>query len=178
MSLPGVEVRVADLDDVTHDAPLGEPGELMVRGPIVMLGCHSDPQATAETIGPDGWLHTGDIASTTDTGHFFIVDRRKGMIITGDYNVYPAEIERVVATHPAVAVVAVGSVPDPVKGELACAYVVLAPGAHATEDEVLAFTWQSLAAYKRPRLVRFVDDLPRTSTGKIMRRELIEQFQP
>ncbi|MDC0770754.1 AMP-binding protein [Streptomyces sp. HD] len=83
MSLPGVEVRVADLDDVTHDAPLGEPGELMVRSPIVMLGCHSDPQATAETIEPDGWLHTGDIASTTDTGHFFIVDRRKDMIITG-----------------------------------------------------------------------------------------------
>ena len=107
----------------------GEPGELMVRGPIVMLGYHGNPAATAETIEPDGWLHTGDIATMDDTGHVFVVDRRKDMIITGGYNVYPAEIERVLAAHPAVAMVAVGPVPDPVRGELACAYVVLAAGA-------------------------------------------------
>ncbi|MGW0824716.1 class I adenylate-forming enzyme family protein [Streptomyces sp. NPDC002845] len=178
VSVPGVEVRIADLDDVARDAARGAPGELMVRGPIVMLGYHNNPQATAETIEPDGWLHTGDIASMTDTGHVFIVDRRKDMIITGGYNVYPAEIERVLAAHPAVAMVAAGPVPDPVKGELACAYVVLAAGAHATEEELLAFAGQSLAAYKRPRAVRFVDDLPKTSTGKIMRRELIKRFEP
>ncbi|MFG1667732.1 class I adenylate-forming enzyme family protein [Streptomyces sp. Y7] len=176
VSLPGVEVRIADLNDVTRDAPRGEPGELMVRGPIVMLGYHGNPQATAETIEPDGWLHTGDIASMTETGHVFIVDRRKDMIITGGYNVYPAEIERVLAGHPAVAMVAAGPVPDPVKGELACAYVVLAHGAHVTEEDLLAYAGQSLAAYKRPRIVRFVDDLPKTSTGKIMRRELIKRF--
>jgi long-chain acyl-CoA synthetase len=176
VSLPGVELRVADLADVTRDAPRGEPGELMVRGPLVMLGYHGNPQATAETIEPDGWLHTGDIAMMTATGHVFVVDRRKDMIITGGYNVYPAEIERVLAAHPAVAMVAAGPVPDPVKGELACAYVVLAAGATATEDELIAFTESSLAAYKRPRLVRFVDDLPKTSTGKIMRRELIKSF--
>ncbi|WP_338146027.1 class I adenylate-forming enzyme family protein [Streptomyces scabichelini] len=176
VSLPGVEVRIAELNDVKRDAPRGEPGELMVRGPIVMLGYHGNPQATAEAIEPDGWLHTGDIASMTDTGHVFIVDRRKDMIITGGYNVYPAEIERVLAAHPAVAMVAVGPVADPVKGELACAYVVLAPGRGATEEELIEFAGRSLAAYKRPRMVRFVDDLPKTSTGKVMRRELIKAY--
>lgn len=177
VSLLGVEVRIADLTGAGRDAPLGEPGELMVRGPIVMLGYHGNPQATAEAIEPDGWLHTGDIASMTETGHVFIVDRRKDMIITGGYNVYPAEIERVLAAHPAVAMVAAGPVPDAVKGELACAYTVLAPGRSATEEELLAFAGQSLAAYKRPRMVRFVDDLPKTSTGKIMRRELIKRYE-
>ncbi|WP_237542384.1 MULTISPECIES: AMP-binding enzyme [unclassified Streptomyces] len=98
------------------------------------------------------------------------------MVITGGYNVYPAEIERVLAEHPAVALVGVGPVPDPVKGELACAYVVLAPGATATADELAAFAAPRLAAYKRPRLIRFVPDLPRTSSGKIMRRELLNAF--
>ena len=172
VSLPGVEVRIADLEDVRRDAPRGEPGELMVRGPIVMLGYHGNPGATAETIEPDGWLHTGDIATMAETGHVFVVDRRKDMILTGGYNVYPAEIERVLAAHPAVAMVAAGPLPDPVKGEVACAYVVLAPGVSATEAELIDFTAGRLASYKRPRLVRFVDDLPKTSTGKIMRRHL------
>jgi long-chain acyl-CoA synthetase len=178
VSLPGVEVRVADLEDVHRDAPRGEPGELMVRGSIVMLGYHGNPEATAETIEPDGWLHSGDIATMDDTGHVFVVDRRKDMIITGGYNVYPAEIERVLAAHPAVAMVAAGPVPDPVRGELACAYVVPAAGASTTEDELIAYAGEHLAAYKRPRLVRFVEALPATSTGKIMRRELIKQFAP
>jgi long-chain acyl-CoA synthetase len=177
VSLPGIELRIADLGETARDAPTGEPGELMIRGPIVMLGYHGNPAATAETIEPDGWLHTGDIAYRTDTGHVFVVDRRKDMIITGGYNVYPAEIERVLAGHPAVAMVAAGPVPDPVRGELACAYVVLAGGASATEEELVAFAGEQLAAYKRPRLVRFVDELPTTSTGKIMRRELIKSYE-
>ena len=176
VSLPGVEIRIADLADPSREAPHGEPGELMIRGPIVMLGYHGNPSATAETIEPDGWLHTGDIATMDATGHVFVVDRRKDMIITGGYNVYPAEIERVLAAHPAVAMVAAGPVPDAVKGELACAYVVLVPGATTTEEELVAFAGGSLAAYKLPRIVRFVDDLPKTSTGKIMRRELIKIF--
>jgi long-chain acyl-CoA synthetase len=176
VSLPGVEVRIADLEDTSRDAAPGRPGELMVRGPIVMIGYHDNPAATAEAIEPDGWLHTGDIATIDGTGHVFVVDRRKDMIITGGYNVYPAEIERVLAAHPAVAMVAAGPVPDPVKGELACAYVVLAQGAAVTEDELIAFAGTQLAAYKRPRLIRFVEALPATSIGKIMRRELIKQF--
>jgi long-chain acyl-CoA synthetase len=176
VSLPGVEVRIADLGDVGRDAAPGEPGELMVRGPIVMIGYHGSPEATAETIEPDGWLHTGDIALMDETGHVFVVDRRKDMIITGGYNVYPAEIERVLAMHPAVAMVAAGPIPDPIKGELACAYVVLAEGASTTEEELISYAGEHLAAYKRPRAVRFVASLPATSTGKIMRRELIKQF--
>ena len=145
----------------------------MVRGPLVMLGYYGNEQATRASIEPDGWMHTGDIASRDDEGYYFIVDRRKDLIITGGFNVYPAEIERVVAAHPAVAMVAVGSVPDETLGELARAYVVLRPGAAATEEEIIehCLAWH-LAAYKRPRSVRFVPDLPKTSTGKVMRREL------
>ncbi|WP_105968114.1 class I adenylate-forming enzyme family protein [Streptomyces geranii] len=177
VSLPGVEVRIADLKDIGRDAARGTPGELMVRGPVTMLGYHNNPEATARTIEPDGWLHTGDIATMDQSGHVFVVDRRKDMIITGGYNVYPAEVERVLAAHPAVAMVAVGPIPDPVKGELACAYVVAAAGSNPTEEELIAYASERMAAYKRPRLVRLVSDLPKTSTGKIMRRELIKQFE-
>ena len=117
-------------------------------------------------------MHTGDIATRDDEGHYFIVDRRKDLIITGGFNVYPAEIERVVASHPAVAMVAVGSVPDEIHGELARAYVVLRPGVTATEAQIIEHCRPHLAAYKLPRSVRFVADLPKTSTGKVMRREL------
>jgi long-chain acyl-CoA synthetase len=172
VALPGVDVRVAAFEDARVTMPPGEPGELMVRGPIVMLGYYGNDAATAETIEPDGWLHTGDVAIADEHGRFFIVDRRKDMIITAGYNVYPAEIERVVAGHPAVAMVAVGAQADELRGELARAYVVLRPGAVATEDDVIEYCRTRLAAYKLPRSVLFVDDLPKTSTGKIMRREL------
>jgi long-chain acyl-CoA synthetase len=172
VALPGVEVRVAGFEDVTRTMPAGEPGELMVRGPIVMQGYYGNEKATQETIEPDGWLHTGDVAVADDAGYFRIVDRRKDMIITAGYNVYPAEIERVLAGHPAVAMSAVGPITDEVKGELARAYVVLRPGSTASEAELIDFCRPSLAAYKLPRSVRFVADLPKTSTGKIMRREL------
>jgi long-chain acyl-CoA synthetase len=171
-ALPGLEARIGALDDASVTMPDGEPGELMVRGPLVMLGYYGNEEATKVTIEPDGWMHTGDIATRDDEGHYFIVDRRKDLIITGGFNVYPAEIERVVAAHPAVAMVAVGSVPDETRGELARAYVVLRPGATATEAEIIEHCRPHLAAYKRPRSVRFVPDLPKTSTGKVMRREL------
>ncbi len=171
-ALPGLEACIAAIDDAARTVPDGEPGELMVRGPLVMLGYYGNKEATEAAIEPDGWLHTGDIATRDEEGHYFIVDRRKDLIITGGFNVYPAEIERVVAAHPAVAMVAVGSVPDEVHGELARAYVVLRPGATATEAEIIDYCRPHLAAYKRPRSVRFVSDLPKTSTGKVMRREL------
>jgi long-chain acyl-CoA synthetase len=171
-ALPGAEARVAALDDAKVTVPDGEPGELMIRGPLVMLGYYGNQQATQAAIEPDGWMHTGDIATRDDEGHYFIVDRKKDLIITGGFNVYPAEIERVVASHPAVAMVAVGSVPDETRGELARAYVVLRPGATATEAEIIDHCRPHLAAYKLPRSVRFVPDLPKTSTGKVMRRHL------
>ncbi len=171
-ALPGAEARVAALDDPSVTVADGEPGELMIRGPMVMLGYYGNEPATKAAIEPDGWMHTGDIASRDDEGHYFIVDRKKDLIITGGFNVYPAEIERVVAAHPAVAMVAVGSVPDETLGELARAYVVLRPSATATQAQIIEHCRPHLAAYKLPRSVRFVPDLPKTSTGKVMRREL------
>jgi long-chain acyl-CoA synthetase len=171
-ALPCAELRVAALTDPGVTLPDGEPGELMIRGPLVMLGYYNNEAATRATIEPDGWMHTGDIATRDEEGHFFVVDRSKDLILTGGFNVYPAEIERVVASHPAVAMVAVGSVPDDRLGELARAYVVLRPGTSATEAELIEHCRPHLAAYKLPRSVQFVPDLPKTSTGKVMRREL------
>jgi long-chain acyl-CoA synthetase len=172
VALPGIEVRVAAFDDPSRTMAPESAGELMVRGPIVMLGYFGNEAATKETIEYDGWLHTGDVAVSDEDGRFYIVDRRKDMILTAGYNVYPAEIERVIAAHPAVAMVAVGSQADVLKGELARAYVVLRPQATATELEIIEHCRLHLAAYKLPRSVAFVPDLPKTSTGKIMRREL------
>jgi long-chain acyl-CoA synthetase len=172
LPLPYVECRIADVDHADVTLGTNEVGELMVRGPIVMQGYFGNEEMTRETIEPDGWLHTGDLARMDDDGCIFIVDRKKDMILTAGYNVYPAEIERVVAGHPAVALVAVGSVADEMKGELAKAYIVLREGAAATEDEIIEFCRDSLAAYKMPRQVQFVDSVPTTSSGKIMRRML------
>ena len=170
--LPYNECRIVDQGDPARVLPAGEVGELMYRGAFVMQGYFGNEAATRETIEPDGWLHTGDLAKLDAEGHVAIVDRKKDMILTGGYNIYPAEIERVLSEHPAVAMSGVGAVPDELRGELARAYVVLKPGATATEADVLQFCRQKLAAYKVPRSVKFVPDLPKTSTGKIMRREL------
>ncbi len=172
LQLPRVECRIADVEDASKTLPTGEIGELMVRGPIVMQGYYGNEAATRETIEPDGWLHSGDLAREDEDGYFWIVDRRKDMILTAGFNVYPAELERVIAMHPAVALVAVGPQPDEMKGEVAKAYVVLKPGETANEESIVAHCREHLAAYKVPRAVQFVADVPKTSTGKIMRREL------
>ncbi|RBP16769.1 long-chain acyl-CoA synthetase [Roseiarcus fermentans] len=172
IALPYCEARIADVVDAARTMPQGEVGELMIRGPVVMQGYWGNDKATRETIEPDGWLHSGDLASMDEDGAVFIVDRKKDMINTSGFKVFPAEIERVVAAHPSVAMVAVGGSPDDLKGEIARAYVVLRPGAAPDADGILALCRKELAAYKVPRDVRFVADLPKTSTGKIMRREL------
>jgi long-chain acyl-CoA synthetase len=170
--LPGVESRVADTSDPTLTVGVDEVGELMIRGPIVMQGYYRNPQATLDTIERDGWLHTGDLARMDRDGYVYLVDRMKDMIITAGFKVFPAEIERVLAQHPSVAMVAVGSTPDLLKGEIAKAYVVLTDGHREDESSLLSFCREHLAAYKVPRAVKFVRDLPKTSTGKIMRRHL------
>jgi long-chain acyl-CoA synthetase len=172
VALPGIEVRVLSLEDRSTQAAFGEAGELCVRGPLNTLGYYGRPDWTSDAIDGNGWLHTGDVAHMDADGYFYVVDRLKDMLITGGYNVYPAEIERVVAMHPAVAMVAIGRIADEVKGEVARAYVVLRPGASATEADIVEHCRPHLAAYKLPRSVRFVADLPKTSSGKIMRREL------
>ena len=172
VALPYTEARIASTEDASKTLLAGEVGELMIKGGIVMQGYFGNDQATRDTIEPDGWMHTGDVASMDEDGCIFIVDRKKDMILTAGYNVYPAEIERVVAGHPDVALVAVGSIPDEEKGELAKAYIVSKVGASPSADNVIAYCREHLAAYKVPRAVQFVDDLPKTSTGKVMRREL------
>jgi long-chain acyl-CoA synthetase len=172
IQLPYTEMRIAAVDNAATTLPPGEVGELMARGPLVMLGYFGNDEATAETIEADGWLHTGDLASMDENGHLFIVDRKKDMILTAGYNIYPAELERVIAAHPSVALVAVGPRKDDVKGEIAKAYVVLKDGAKGDAEDLIAFCRGELAAYKVPREVQFVPDLPKTSTGKVMRREL------
>jgi long-chain acyl-CoA synthetase len=170
--LPYIEARITGVDDVSQTLPADEVGEFMVRGPIVMQGYYGNEKATLETIEADGWLHTGDLARMDPEGYIHVVDRKKDMILTAGYNVYPAELERVIAAHPAVAMVAVGSQPDALKGEVAKAYIVAKTGAKIDEEGVLSFCRERLAAYKVPRLVQFVTDLPKTSTGKILRRQL------
>lgn len=171
VALPGTECRIGDVNDPRQTMAAGEVGELLVRGPLVMLGYYGNPRASAEAI-VDGWLRTGDLARIDADGYIFIVDRRKDMIITGGFNIYPAELERVISAHPDVALVAVGGRPDPLKGEIAKAYVVCKAGSTATEESILAHCRIHLAAYKVPRAVQFVADLPKTSTGKVMRRAL------
>jgi long-chain acyl-CoA synthetase len=172
IALPHCEARISDAADVGKTMPRGEVGELMMRGPIVMQGYYGNEKATREGIEPDGWLHTGDLATMDEDGAIFIVDRKKDMINTAGFKVFPAEIERVVAAHPAVAMVAVGGQPDELKGETAKAYVVLKPGSKPDAEGILVLCREQLAAYKVPRAIQFVADLPKTSTGKIMRREL------
>ena len=174
VALPYIGARIADTEDASKTLPAGEVGELMIKGGIVMQGYYGNDKASRETIEPDGWLHTGDVASMDEDGCVFIVDRKKDMILTAGYNIYPAELERVIAAHPDVAMVAVGSVPDEKKGELAKAYIIAREGAKPDADMIIQYCREHMAAYKVPRAIQFVDDFPKTSTGKIMRRKLSE----
>ncbi len=171
-AIPYCDLKIVDVNDCSKQMNIGEVGELMVKGPITMMGYFGDDKKTKETLEPDGWLHSGDLAKMDRDGCVYIVDRKKDMIITGGYNVYPAEIERVLAANPKVALAAVGKQSDELKGEIAKAYIVLKEGEEATEEEIIAFCRKELAAYKCPRKIQFVMDVPKTSTGKIMRREL------
>jgi long-chain acyl-CoA synthetase len=171
---PDTDCRVVDLDTGTKDLPVGEPGEMVVKGPQVMKGYWGKPEETAEVI-RDGWLHTGDIATMDEEGYFHIVDRKKDMILVSGYNVYPREVEDVLYEHPAVLEAGVVGVKDPVKGEAVKAYVVLKKGATATAEDLIKHCRENLAAYKVPRLLEFADELPKTMVGKVLRRELREK---
>jgi long-chain acyl-CoA synthetase len=164
-----VEMKVFDEQD--NELPQGEVGEIVIKGPNVMKGYWQRPDATAEAM-RGGWFHTGDLAKVDEDGYFFIVDRKKDLIIRGGYNVYPREIEEVLYEHPAVAEAAVVAVPHAELGEEVGAAVALKAGAEATPDELQAFVKERVAAYKYPRHVWLVDELPKGPTGKILKREI------
>jgi acyl-CoA synthetase (AMP-forming)/AMP-acid ligase II len=169
-AIPGIEVRVVD----ESGAPVatGEPGEVVVRGYNVMRGFIHDPDATAEAIDADGWLHTGDVAVMDDAGNIRITDRMKDMFIVGGFNAYPAEIEGMMLEHPGISQVAVVGVPDPRMGEVGVAYVIPRPGAEIDAAELIAWSRERMANYKVPRRVEVVDALPLNASGKVLKFEL------
>jgi len=170
--LPLTQVKVVAMDDATKEMPIGEVGELMIRGPLVMQGYFGNDAATRATIEADGWLHTGDLVRSDAQGYLYVVDRAKEVIISGGYNIYPAEVERVVAQHPSVAMVAVAAMHDDIKGQVPKAFIVPKTGQKCTAQEIIDHCRPQLASYKVPRDIALLDDLPKTSTGKILRRML------
>ncbi|GAB6876871.1 long-chain-fatty-acid--CoA ligase [Thermaerobacter litoralis] len=172
--LPDTDARIVDAATGERVLGPGEEGELVIRGPQVMKGYWNRPEETQHAL-RDGWLYTGDIARMDEDGFFYIVDRKKDMIIVSGYNVYPREVEEVLYTHPAVLEAAVIGVPDPYKGEVPRAFVVCKPGQQVAEEELIDFCRRHLAPYKVPRSVEFRTELPKTMVGKILRRVLREQ---
>ena len=167
----GVDLKV--IDDNGEEAPVGERGELVVRGHNVMKGYYKNPEATEESI-KNGWFHTGDVATKDEDGYFFIVDRVKDLVVRGGYNVYPREVEEAIYEHPGVAEVAVIGVPHEELGEEVVAVIAMKEDESASEEEIISFTQERIARYKYPRRVTFMDELPKTATGKILKRELAE----
>jgi long-chain acyl-CoA synthetase len=181
MPLPDVDVKIISLDDGETEMPLGEIGEIAIIGPQVMKGYHNMPTETANSLRQlkDGktWLFTGDIARMDEDGYFYIVDRKKELIKPGGFQVWPREVEEAIAAHPKVLEVGVGGIPDPKSGETVKAWVVLKPGESLSEDELKDFCKDRLAPYKVPRHVEFRTELPKTTVGKILRRELVRQHK-
>ena len=176
LPLPDVECRIVSLDDEVTDLPPGEIGELVLKGPMVMKGYHNMPTETANAL-RDGWLHTGDIARMDEDGYFYIVDRKKELIKPGGYQVWPREVEEVITEHPKVLEVGVAGIPDPYRGETVKAWVVVKPGETLTEDDIKDWCQDKLASYKIPTQVEFRDELPKTTIGKILRRELVREHK-
>jgi long-chain acyl-CoA synthetase len=168
--LPGLHVRLVDADG--QDSLVGDAGELWVQGPNVFAGYWNDPEATTAALTADGWLRTGDVAIVDDAGFLFLVDRVKDLIIVSGFNVYPAEVEDVIADHPAVGEVAVIGVPHPHSGEAVKAYVVVRAGSSVEEDDIIHHCEAHLARYKCPQKVMFVAEIPHSTTGKVLRKDL------
>ncbi|MBP6297734.1 MAG: long-chain fatty acid--CoA ligase [Anaerolineae bacterium] len=178
LPIPDMDMRIVSLDDGETDMPVGEPGELIMAGPQIMLGYHNMPDETKKVLKEkDGkiWLYTGDIAKMDEDGYFYIVDRKKDMALIGGFNVYPNAVENVIKNHPAVLEVGVAAVPHPEKEgqEALKAWVVLQPGQSATEKDIIEHSAKSLAPYEVPRRVAFVKELPKSAVGKTLRRELV-----
>ncbi len=170
--LPSTEVKIVDIEDADKEMPVGESGELLIKGPQVSTqGYYKMPEETANTF-RNGWLHTGDVAKLDEDGYVFIVDRKKDMIIAGGYNIYPRDIDEVLFTHPKVLEACAKGVSDAYRGETVKAFVTLKPGETMTEKEVIDFCREKLAAYKVPKSVEFMEELPKSAVGKILRKDL------
>jgi acyl-CoA synthetase (AMP-forming)/AMP-acid ligase II len=167
--MPLSRVRVVDEDE--RDCPPGVPGELIVKGDQVLKGYWRNPEATEKSF-VDGWFHTGDVGRWDEDGYLYIVDRKKDMILTGGENVYPREVEEVLYEHPAVVEAAVVGAPDPKWGEKVVAVIAVREGHAVDEDELIAFTRERIASYKKPKHVVFIDVLPKNASGKVLKREL------
>jgi long-chain acyl-CoA synthetase len=167
------DCRIVDLETGEKDLSIGESGEILLKGPQLTQGYYKKPEETADAI-RDGWFYTGDIGYMDDEGYLFIVDRKKDMIIAGGYNIYPRDIDEVLFEHPKVQEACAVGVPDPYRGETVKAFIVTKPGENLTEEEVISFCKEKLAAYKVPKLVEFMDDLPKSNIGKVLRRKLRE----
>ena len=174
MPFPDVDCKIVDLDDEETELAPGEIGELALKGPQVMKGYHNMPTETENAL-RDGWLFTGDIAYMDDDGFFYIVDRKKELIKPGGFQVWPREVEEVISAHPAVLEVGVAGIPDPHSGEAVKAWVVLKPGEAVSAEELVAWCKKDLAGYKVPKEIDFRDELPKTTVGKILRRELAKE---
>lgn len=174
MPFPDVECRIVSLDDGVTDMPVGEVGELVMRGPAMMTGYHNMPTETANAI-RDGWLYTGDIAKMDEEGYFYIVDRKKDMVLIGGFNVYPNNVEKVLMDHDAISDAGVAGIPHPEKEgqEALKAWVVKAPDKDVTIEELIKHCEAKLAPYEVPRRIAFVSELPKTTVGKVLRRELV-----
>jgi len=176
LPLPDVTVRIVDADTGESDMPAGQVGEMIMRAPQRMLEYWNNPAETADVLrrhdAGDPWLHTGDLAYMDDEGYVFLVDRKKDLVKTSGFQVWPREIEEVLSAHPAVMEVGVAGIPDAVKGEVAKAWVVLKHGQQATESELRSYCRERLAPYKVPAQVEFRADLPKTMVGKVLRRAL------
>ena len=170
--LPDVEVRIGDIDTGQGSLPPGKIGEILIRAPQLILGYWQHPTETKETI-RDGWLYTGDIGYLDEDGYLFIVDRKKDVIKPSGFQVWPREVEEVIASHPAVSEVGVGGVRDEYQGEAVKAWIVLRPGQRATAEEIRAFCRKKLTGYKVPKQIEFVESLPKTIIGKVLRRALV-----
>ncbi len=166
--------RIVDLNDDKIDVPTGESGELLIKGPQVMKGYLNRPEATAETLA-DGWLHTGDIAKMDEDGYFYIIDRKKDMVISGGYNIYPRDIEELYYEHPKVAEATAIGIPHPTRGEAVKVFIVLREGETATEEEMINYCGDKLAKYKWPTEIEFRKELPKTNVGKILKKNLREE---
>ncbi len=181
MPMSDVDCKIISLDDGETEVALGEIGELVINGPQVMKGYHNMPTETANALRKlnDGktWLFTGDIARMDEEGYFYIVDRKKELIKPGGFQVWPREVEEAIAAHPKVLEVGVAGIPDPYRGETVKAWIVLKPGQTTTIDEIKAFCKERLAAYKVPTHYEFRTELPKTTVGKILRRELVKQHK-